>query len=172
MYGTIDGYRPVYQRAISLVRPRRGPRARCCFGFLSLQLAARDNVRVVASDVSAGTVSLLDAMANRLDADVRTLVADAARVPLPDRYVDTVLAVHVLEHLDDADVTAVMAEALRLARHRVVIAVPFEAEPSPAMGHVRVFDLKSLGALAVDLPSAWRAQVSAHHGGWLVIDRT
>jgi SAM-dependent methyltransferase len=170
--GSIDGYRPVYQRAVELVPPGDVLELGCCFGFLALQLAARGDVHVVATDVSAGTVSLLDAVQRRLDANVRTLVAHAARVPLPDRYVDTVVAVHVLEHLDDGDVTAVMAEALRLARHRVVIAVPFEAEPSAAMGHVRVFDLESLGALADDLPSAWRAKVSAHHGGWLVIDRT
>jgi SAM-dependent methyltransferase len=170
--GTIDGYRPVYQRAVSLVPPGVVLELGCCFGFLSLQLAARTSVHVIASDVSAGTVSLLDAMRRRLDADVRTLVADAARVPLPDRNVDTVLAVHLLEHLGDGDGTAVMTEALRLARHRVVIAVPFEAEPSVDMGHVRVFDLESLAALAVDLPSGWRATVSAHHGGWLVIDRT
>lgn len=170
-HGTIDDYRPVYQRAVSLVPPGEVLELGCCFGFLSLQLAARDDVHVVASDVSAGTVSLLDAMRHRLGADVRTLVADASRVPLPDRYVDTVLAVHLLEHLSDADGTEVMAEALRLARHRVVIAVPFEAEPSVELGHIRVFDLESLAALAVDLQSGWRATVSAHHGGWLVIDR-
>lgn len=170
--GSIDGYRPVYQRAVELVPPGDVLELGCCFGFLALQLAARGDVHVVATDVSAGTVSLLDAVQRRLDADVRTLVAHAARVPLPDRYVDTVVAVHLLEHLDDGDVTAVMAEALRLTRHRVVIAVPFEVEPSAAMGHVRVFDLESLGALAIDLPPEWRAQVSAHHGGWLVIDRT
>jgi SAM-dependent methyltransferase len=170
-YGTIDTYRPVYQRAVSLVPPGEVLELGCCFGFLSLQLAARDDVHVLASDVSAGTVSLLDAMQHRLDADVRTLVADAARVPLPDRHVDTVLAVHLLEHLGDRDGTAVVAEALRLARHRVVISVPFEAEPSVHMGHVRVFDLESLAALALDLPSGWAARVSAHHGGWLIIDR-
>jgi SAM-dependent methyltransferase len=170
--GTIDGYRPVYQQAISLVPPGRVLELGCCFGFLSLQLAARNDVHVLASDVSAGTVSLLDAMQHRLGADVRTLVADAARVPLPDGHVDTVLAVHLLEHLGAQDGTAVMAEALRLARRRVVIAVPFEAEPSVAMGHVRVFDLESVAALAVDLPSGWRATVSEYHGGWLVIDST
>jgi SAM-dependent methyltransferase len=170
--GTIDGYRPVYQRAVSLVPPGEVLELGCCFGFLSLQLAGRAGVHVVASDVSAGTVSLLDAMAHRLGADVRTLVADAARVPLQDRHVDTVLAVHLLEHLGEPDGAAVMAEALRLARHRVVIAVPFEAEPAVDMGHVRAFDPESLGALAADLPSGWLASLSAHHGGWLVIDRT
>jgi ubiquinone/menaquinone biosynthesis C-methylase UbiE len=171
-YGSIDGYRPVYQRAISLVPPGEVLEVGCCFGFLSLQLAARGDVHVLASDMSAGTVSLLDAVRDRLDADVRTLVANASRVPLPDRCVDTVLAVHLLEHLDEGDGTAVLAEALRLARHRVVIAVPFEAEPSVELGHVRVFDLEALATLADELPAGWRATVSAHHGGWLVIDRS
>jgi hypothetical protein len=53
-----------------------------------------------------------------------------------------------------------------------VIAVPFEAERSVELGHVRIFDLKSLAAVARDLPSGWQARVSEHHGGWLVIDRT
>jgi hypothetical protein len=53
-----------------------------------------------------------------------------------------------------------------------VIAVPFEAEPSVELGHVRIFDLESLAAAAGDLPSGWHARVSEHHGGWLVIDRT
>lgn len=170
--GSIDGYRPVYERAISLVAPGAILELGCCFGFLSLQLAARADVHVLASDVSAGTVSLLDAVQSRLGTHVRTLVANAARVPLPDQCVDTVLAVHLLEHLDDDDCTAVFAQALRLARHRVVIAVPFEAERSVELGHVRIFDLKSLAAVARDLPSGWQARVSEHHGGWLVIDRT
>lgn len=170
--GSIDGYRPVYQRAVSLVAPGDVLELGCCFGFLSLQLAARGDVSVLASDASAGTVGLLEAMSPRLGIDVRTLVADAERVPLPDRCVDTVLAVHLLEHLDEEDAVAVIAEALRLARHRVVIAVPFEAEPSVEFGHVQVFDLESLATLANDLPSGCGAQVVAHHGGWLIIDRT
>jgi SAM-dependent methyltransferase len=169
--GSIDGYRPVYERAVSLVPRGEVLELGCCFGFLSLQLAARGDVTVVASDVSAGTISLLDAVQPRLDVTLTTLVADAARVPLPDGYVDTVLAVHLLEHLDDEEGASVVAEALRLARQRVVIAVPFEAERSVELGHVRVFDLDSLAALATDLPRRWRAHVSAHHGGWLVIDR-
>jgi Methyltransferase domain len=170
--GSIDGYRPVYERAISLVAPGEILELGCCFGFLSLQLAARGDVRVLASDVSAGTVGLFDAVQPRLGSDVRTLVANAARVPLPDQCVDTVLAVHLLEHLDDDDCTAVFGQALRLARHRVVIAVPFEAERSVELGHVRTFDLESLAAAAGDLPSGWHARVSEYHGGWLVIDRT
>jgi Methyltransferase domain len=170
--GSIDGYRPVYERAISLVAPGEILELGCCFGFLSLQLAARGDVRVLASDVSAGTVGLLDAVQPRLGTDVRTLVANAARVPLPDQCVDTVLAVHLLEHLDDDDCTAVFGQALRLARHRVVIAVPFEAERSVELGHVRTFDLESLAAAAGDLPSGWHGRVSEYHGGWLVIDRT
>ena len=169
--GSIDGYRPVYQRAVSLVPPGDVLELGCCFGFLSLQLAARGDVSVLASDVSAGTVSLLGAVSSRLGIDVRTLVADAARVPLPDHCVDTVLAVHLLEHLDKGHAVAVIAEALRLARRRVVIAVPFEVEPSVELGHVQVFDLGSLATLGNDLPSGWAAQVIAHHGGWLIIDR-
>jgi ubiquinone/menaquinone biosynthesis C-methylase UbiE len=124
---------------------------------------------VVATDVSAGTVRLLDAVATRLGTPIRTLVADAARVPLPDGSVDTVTAIHLLEHLEPDHGEAVLAEALRLARSRVIIAVPFETEPDTAFGHVRTFDLDTLDALG--RATALSYQVAEHHGGWLIVER-
>lgn len=169
--GSIDGYRPVYQRALELVPGGTVLELGCCFGFLALQLAERGDADVVASDVAAGTVTLLRTVAARLGLRVRTLVADAARVPLPDASTDTVLAVHLLEHLDQSNGAQVLGEALRLARRRVVVAVPFEPEPTRAYGHVRTFDVASLTALTHELPAGWRSRVEVHHGGWLVVDR-
>ncbi len=168
---SIDGYRPVYQQALALVPGGTVLELGCCFGFLALQLAQRGDTDVVASDVAAGTITLLRAVATRLGLGLHTLVADAARVPLPDASTDTVLVVHLLEHLDPRDGVQVLGEALRLARRRVVVAVPFEAEPTLAYGHVRTFDVASLTALAGDLPAGWSSRVEVHHGGWLVVDR-
>ena len=165
-----QGFVPVYERALELTPPGEVLDVGCCFGFLSLRLAARGDTTVIASDVAAGTVSLLAAVAPRLGVvPLRTLAADAARVPLPDASVDTVTAVHLLEHLEDDHGAAVVAEALRLARRRVVVAVPYEDEPNAAFGHVRTFDAAALEQLGRGAGVSWR--VEEHHGGWLVLDR-
>ncbi|MCB9664545.1 MAG: class I SAM-dependent methyltransferase [Alphaproteobacteria bacterium] len=51
--------------------------------------------------------------------DVRPLVYDGRRLPLPDASVDTVLLVTVLHHAPDPD--AVLREAVRVARRRLVV---------------------------------------------------
>ena len=57
---------------------------------------------------------------------------------------------------------------VRVARQRVVVAVPFEDAPDPAWGHVRTFDLAALDALGAATGRPYR--VEEHHGGWLVAD--
>ncbi|MEV1292334.1 mycofactocin oligosaccharide methyltransferase MftM [Pseudonocardia sp. NPDC049635] len=165
--GTNAEMAPVHARARSLVLGGDVLELGCCFGFLSLQLA-RDGHRVTATDLTGGAVDLLTRMAPQLGADVETHVADARAVALPDGCADTVFAVHLIEHLPEAEGDEVVAEMLRLARRRVVVAVPFEDAPNPTWGHVRTFDpavLHRIGA-STGLPF----EVSEHHGGWLVID--
>src|SRR6185503_19761850 len=102
---------------------------------------------VIASDISVGTMRLLSAVVERLDVAVDTLVADAARVPRPDRSVDVVLLIHVLEHLEPRHGRQAVAEALRVAAARVIIAVPYETEATAAYDHVRTVDAADLRAL-------------------------
>ncbi len=165
--GTVEDYAPVYARATELVAGSSVLELGCCFGFLSLRLAER--ARTTASDVTPGTVRLLDTVAQRLDVRLDTLTCDAARVPRPDASYDTVVAVHLLEHLEPEHGAEVVAEMLRLARSRIVVAVPFEDEPSAEFGHVRVFDLATLEALGRS--TGWPFRCFEHHGGWLVADR-
>jgi SAM-dependent methyltransferase len=162
---SLADYAPVYRRAAALATGSVLELG-SCFGFLSLLLAGRH--RVIATDVSANTVRLLSRIAARLDVDLDTLACDAARVPRPDRSIDTVFAIHLLEHLDPAHGNAVVAEAVRLARCRVVIAVPFEDEPTAVFGHVRAFDLDALTSLGRTANRPFT--VHEHHGGWLVLD--
>jgi hypothetical protein len=89
--------------------------------------------------------------------------------------VDTVLAVHVLEHLP-AEVSAVALEQMRrVARRRVVVAVPLEEVPDPAFGHVQAFDLPRLARIGATPKNpespGWSQEVHAADGGWLVLDR-
>ncbi|MDH6678046.1 hypothetical protein M2284_002249 [Rhodococcus sp. LBL1] len=163
--GTAE-FAPIHDKAAELVRGHVLDLG-SCFGFLPLRLAGA-GIPATATDIQPGTMTLLDAVAPRLGLDVDTLVCDAAHVPVPDRSADTVTAIHLLEHVDDATGQAVVAEALRIARERVVIAVPFEDEPTSCHGHVRTFDLPALHALGAGAGCAF--ETFEHHGGWLVLD--
>lgn len=165
--GTNAGMAPVHARAVELAQGSVVELG-CCFGFLSLALAGAGH-DVTAVDLSPGTVALLASVAPALGRPLRALVGDAAAVPLAGGSVDTVLAVHLLEHLPPPLAPVVLAEMLRVARRRVVVAVPYEDEPDPTWGHVRTFDAAQLTALGrrTDLPFA----VFEHHGGWLTVER-
>ena len=166
-HGTIAGYAPVYAHAESLLARGSVLELGACFGFLSLRLAGSGR-RTTASDVSAGTTTLLATVAPLLGVRLATCVADAARYPDSDGCDDTVLALHLLEHLDHRQGDLAVAEALRLARRRVVLAVPLEDEADETWGHVRTVSLADLDAWgrASGLPY----DVHEHHGGWLVIE--
>lgn len=165
--GSLAGYAPVYRHAAGLIDPGSVLELGSCFGFFSL--FAADRFEVTASDLSANTVRLLTRVAPLLGRPLETVICDAARVPRPDRSYDTVVALHLLEHLPAEHGAAVVAEMQRLARRRVVIAVPFEDEPTAAYGHVRVFTSRTLVEMAD--ASGWWWTVHEHHGGWLVLDR-
>lgn len=166
-HGSLAGYAPVYAHAERLVVGSSVLELGSCFGFLSLRLAA-SGLEVTGSDVAPGTVRLLRVMSSRLGRGLRTCVADATRVPLGDGHADTVLLVHLLEHLDAHDGYHALAQAIRLARLRVVVAVPYEEQPDPAYGHVRTLDATVLRDLATGW--GWHADVHDNHGGWLVLD--
>ncbi|WP_161976452.1 mycofactocin oligosaccharide methyltransferase MftM [Mycolicibacterium sp. CH28] len=144
-----------------------------CFGFLPLRLRAGSAgpVRtVIACDVLAGTTHLLERIARRLDRHIRTLTCDAAAITLDDESVDVVTVLHLLEHVDSAHGLRIIDEAVRIAKRRIVIAVPLEDGPEPTYGHVRQISLADLRSLACRWPG-WSGTVSELHGGWLVLDR-
>jgi len=164
--GTNAGMAPVHDRAADLARGSVVELG-CCFGFLSLRLA-RDGHQVTAVDVCPGTVALLAAIAPALGTPLHAVAGDATAIPLADRSADTVFAVHLLEHLQAALASEVIAEMVRVARRRVVVAVPFEDAPNPTWGHIRTFDLADLAALGDATGRPYT--VDEHHGGWLVVD--
>ncbi len=165
--GTNAGMAPVHRRAAELAMGEVLELG-CCFGFLSLALATRGHP-VTAVDLSPATVALLSSMAPELGVPVpvRAVAGDALAVPLADRCADTVFAVHLLEHLPPGADVRVLTEMLRLARRRVVVAVPFEDEPNPTWGHVATFDIAALAALGAAIGHPY--EVAEYHGGWLVV---
>lgn len=138
-----------------------------CFGFFPIRLAMA-GVAVTATDIHAGTTRMIDVVVPRLGLDLPTITCTAADVPLPDGAVDTVTALHLLEHVDDEIGMRIVGEAIRLARRRVVIAVPFEDEATACHGHVRTFDAAALRDLGerTGLPH----RVTEFHGGWLIME--
>ncbi|MDT7660278.1 MAG: hypothetical protein QOF38_4993 [Pseudonocardiales bacterium] len=165
--GTNAELAPVYARAAELVVGPDVVELGCCFGFLALRLAKAGH-RVTAVDISTGTVALLARMAPALGVHLDPVVGDAHAPPLASGSADTVLAVHLLEHLPEASSAAVLVEMLRLARRRVIVAVPYEPVPNPTWGHVRLFDHAALRALGEGTGRPY--QVTDHHGGWLVVE--
>ncbi|MGO8725885.1 MAG: mycofactocin oligosaccharide methyltransferase MftM [Streptosporangiaceae bacterium] len=164
---TISEFAPVYAHALQLIPAGRVLDLGSCFGFLPLLLAERPAHTVTASDLSDGTMCLLRTVAAARGLQVGTLVCDAARIPLPDGWAETVSVIHLLEHVHPEHGGAVLREALRVARRQVVVAVPFETEPEAPYGHVRIFDLRQLGELGRAAGCSW--SVHEHHGGWLVL---
>jgi SAM-dependent methyltransferase len=167
--GSVAAFAPVHGHVSALVRGSRVLELGCCFGFLSLRLAAA-GLDVTASDVNPGTIDVLARVAPRLGVSLRAVVADATCHPGADGEADTVLAVHLLEHLDPDDCERVVSEAVRLARRRVVIAVPLEEQAEEIWGHLRTVSLADLTGWGRH--SGLAHEVYEYHGGWLVLDRS
>ena len=164
---SLAAFAPVHERALAEIRGRTVLDVGSCFGFLPLRLA-QEGFDVVATDHTPNTMGLLGAVARRRGEAVRPVVADARMLPAGAGAVDTVTAVHLLEHLPAADTVAVLDEMLRVARRRVVAAVPYEDVPDPVYGHLRTFDHAGLHALGDHTGRPFT--VADDHGGWLVID--
>ena len=170
------GYTAIYRHAASLLAGPRVADLGCGFGLFALQLASR-GVAVTACDIDPGAAGLLRraarataGAAGSLGAgSLDVLACDARAVPIPAGAVDDVVLLHVLEHTDEAAAACLLREAVRLARTRVVVAVPYEEPPNPLFGHVRSINRQQLSELGA--ATGWRYQVHERHGGWLVLDR-
>ena len=163
----------IYRHALSLIQGTTVLDVGCCFGFLPLLMAERSpRLRVIGADLIPEAAMLAGRMARTQGSRARFAAADLLALPVADEAVDTVLAVHVLEHLPVAATAPALAELLRVARRRVVVAVPLEDSPDPTFGHVQAFDLPTLAAIAASVDrSGWSRAVYPADGGWLVLDR-
>jgi SAM-dependent methyltransferase len=159
-------FAPVHERAESLVDGSVLDLG-SCFGFFPLRLALR-GTHVTATDLSEGTMRLLRTVAPHLGVTLNVIACDASGIPVADNSADTVTALHLLEHVDEDLGARIVDEAVRIARRRVIIAVPFESEATACHGHVRTFDSPGLRALGAGTGLPF--EVDEHHGGWLVLD--
>jgi len=165
-------FAPIHTWAAAQMHGHRLVDLGSCFGFFPLRMSRR-GIDVTATDLSGSTMRLLQQVSEQLRRPLRTLACNAADVPLPDRCADTVTALHLIEHVPADVADAIVTEALRLARRRVVIAVPFEDEPQECYGHLRRYDLPAVRRMAEKVcehnPGV-SAAVYELHGGWLILD--
>ena len=160
----------IYARALSLIRGTTVLDVGCCFGFLPLLAAERDpRLKVIGTDLVPEAAALAGRISRAQRGRARFAAADLLALPVASQAVDTVLAVHVLEHLPAGASARALAELRRAARRRVVIAVPLEAAPDPTFGHLQAFDLSELAAIGAS--PGWSQAVHSADGGWLVLDR-
>jgi len=168
--GCVATFARIYGHALSLIRGATVLDVGCCFGFLPLLAAERyPHLRVIGTDLVPASAALAGRISRMQAGRARFAAADLLALPFASQAVDTVLAVHVLEHLPAGACRPALAQLCRVARHRVVIAVPLEEIPDRTFGHLQAFDLPRLAALG-DVPG-WSQAAHAADGGWLVLDR-
>ena len=166
-------FAPIHMWAAGQVQGHRVLDLGSCFGFFPLRLA-RQGRDVVATDLSDSAMRLLTKVSGHLCRPLTTMTCDAGAVPLPDGSADTVTALHLIEHLRSDVIDTVLDEAVRLARRRVIVAVPFEDEPRVCYGHIQRFDPRRLQTMAARLERRHpgiAARSYEFHGGWLILDR-
>ncbi len=163
----------IYRHVRSLIRGRTVLDVGSCFGFLPLLIAERDpRLAVIGTDLVPAAAMLAGQIACELGNRARFGAADLLALPVADEAVDTVLAVHVLEHLPAEATAPALVQLRRVARRRVVVAVPLEDAPDPAFGHLQAFNLHKLAGIAADMDApGWSRAVYSADGGWLVLDR-
>jgi SAM-dependent methyltransferase len=169
--GSVATFARIYSRVMSLICGTTVLDIGCCFGFLPLLAAERDpGLRIIGTDLLPSAAALAGRVSCAHGSRARFAAADLLALPAADEAVDTVLAIHVIEHLPAGASAAAVAELRRVARRRVVIAVPLEEEPDPVFGHLQAFDLRALARIGANAPG-WSHAVHAADGGWLVLDR-
>src|SRR5215470_1830180 len=140
--GCVATFARIYAHALSLICGTIVLDVGCCFGFLPLLAAERyPHLKVIGADLAPATVGLVGGVCQARASRARFLAADLLALPFADEAVDTVLAVHVLEHLPAGATAPALGQLCRVARRRVVVAVPLEDAPDPTFGHVQAFDL-------------------------------
>ena len=179
-YATIGASATLYQRVCELCVGERFLDVGCNSGLLLLLLAERIPFMSegIGVDIDATAFSIGQAVAaERHLTNVRYVQADL----LSDDFstiglFDTVMALHVLEHIQESDMHRVLKNLLSVTAHRLIIAVPYETgKPEVAYGHLQLFSrtkLESLGVWCIEqLQGAGRVWCEDLCGGLLLVER-
>ncbi|WP_166398151.1 mycofactocin oligosaccharide methyltransferase MftM [Rubrobacter marinus] len=170
-YGPIAVFGRIYEHARRLVVGSSLLDVGTCFGFFPLMLQeAKPELEVVALDLSAPILELArDAALSQEHANpARFVQGDACDLPFADGSFDTVAALHVMEHLNPLDASRALRETCRVARRRVIVAVPMEEEADLAYDHAQSFDRERL--ISFGRETGWRCRFEEYLGGWVILE--
>ncbi|MGI9057184.1 MAG: methyltransferase domain-containing protein [Ktedonobacteraceae bacterium] len=179
-YATIGMFATLYQRVLEL---RVGPRlldAGCASGFLPLIVSERVPflTEVTGVDIQQEAFEVAQKIAE--EQQLQNVKFAQANL-LSDGFCqlgcfDTVVALHVLEHLTEEEMYQALKHLLAVTSQRLIVAVPYEGkEPELAYGHQQVFSrakLESVGNWCLKyLGGSGRKWCEDCVGGLLLIER-
>lgn len=110
--------------------------------FLFPLLRDFPDLEVTSLDILPHRVELMDCLCRGGMANLHPQLADICDCDLPDKSVDVVTMLEVLEHIPDT--AAAVRNAVRLARNYVIVSVPSKPDDNPE--HIHLFsndDLKT-----------------------------
>jgi hypothetical protein len=154
----------------------------CACAFWPTLVAERDpdaHGRIVGVDNRLDAIHLSEHMAALTDRhDLTFLQLDLLGPQFVEELgtFDTVTAIHILKHLPEEHLPLALEHLLHVTHHRLIVAVPYEAEATRAYGHEQVFTREKLehwGHWCVEALGGtacyWCEEVA---GGLLVVDRS
>ncbi len=150
--GTINAFATLYRRVFALLRGQSFLDVGCSFGFLPLLIAERfpSLKRVVGVDILTAPFPVVRILARERDLyNVHFYQADllAADFCASGRF-DTVVALHVLEHLTEPEMYRALVHLWQVTGQRLIIAVPYEeGAPEIIYGHRQLFTREKLGTV-------------------------
>jgi hypothetical protein len=150
--GTINAFASLYRRVFALLRGQSFLDVGCSFGFLPLLIAERfpSLARIVGVDILTAPFPVVRALARERHLyNVHFYQADllATDFNALGRF-DTVVALHVLEHLNEPEMYRALAHLWQVTEQRLIIAVPYEeGEPEIIYGHKQLFTHTKLEAV-------------------------
>ncbi|MHB8599262.1 MAG: methyltransferase domain-containing protein [Ktedonobacteraceae bacterium] len=177
---TIHSFARIYRRVCQLHSGQTFLDVGCSFGFLPLLISAYDSslTRVVGVDIETGPFPIMSAIAaeqhvQNINFEQANVLTDTFSTP---GHFDTVVALHVLEHLTEADMYNALLNLLKVTSRRLIIAVPYEdAQPEVVYGHEQLFNRAKLTAIGdwclQNLEGPGRITVEDCAGGLLLVER-
>jgi SAM-dependent methyltransferase len=118
-----DNSRACLEEIARLALPPRICDVGCGTGYLVDYLKAQ---RAFCEAEVTGVDFIIETDTQRRHPSIRFVAAPVERLPFPDRYFDTVICTHVLEHI--LDVRAAIGELRRVCARRLIVVVPLERE--------------------------------------------
>jgi len=178
---SIAAFASIYRRLLSLKVGSSLLDVGCAIAFWPILLAEREPEswsRIVGVDSRRDAINLSTNLARLNDiTKLEFLQTDLLASEFLELGVfDTVTAIHLLEHIPETQLPQAFNHLLQVTGHRLIIAVPYEEQPTAAYGHEHIFTPETLeywGKYCVKALNGkaryWREEVA---GGLLLIDRT